>query len=65
MTKEIKELYKELSKQASQDGYYLIPKTFYEKLFNIIESLRDDIKRVRTSRDSWRSKYYGLKNDKP
>ena len=58
MEKNIKEIYKKLSEQASKDGYYLIPKSFYERLSNTIEELRINLKTARESREKWKIRYY-------
>lgn len=52
----IEKIYKELSKQASENGYYLIPKSFYEKLFNAIESLKSENNRLKEINNKLRKK---------
>ena len=63
MEEKLKKIYKKLSEQASKNGFYMIPKEFYAKLFNQIEQLRKDRDTARNSRDLWRSKYKELREE--
>lgn len=44
---EAKEVIKTISQHANGQGYYLIPKSFYERMFNLIDALRSENKRLR------------------
>ena len=63
MDEKLKKIYKKLSEQASKNGFYMIPKEFYTKLFNQIEQLRKDRDTARNSRDLWKSKYKELREE--
>jgi DNA replication initiation complex subunit (GINS family) len=63
MDENLKKIYQKLSRQATENGFYLIPKEFYAKLFNQIEQLRSDVNEARRSRDNWKAKYKEIKND--
>ncbi len=63
MEEKLKKIYKKLSEQASKNGFYMIPKEFYAKLFNQIEQLRKDRDTARNSRDLWKSKYKELREE--
>jgi len=62
INEEIKIVYKELSKIAEENGFYLMPTSFYNKMMNVIEKLKREIIRARNSRDNWRIKYERMKN---
>lgn len=61
MVKDLEQLYKELAAQASKDGYYLIPKTFYEKMFNALDEHKVEVKRVRDINEKLRGTIRELK----
>lgn len=63
MVKEIQEVYKEMSKQASDNGYYLIPKSFYEKLFNGLDSLKIENNRLKKINNRLRNDLKDKNND--
>ena len=44
---EAKDVVRTISQHANGQGYYLIPKSFYEKMFNLIDALRSENKRLR------------------
>ena len=58
---ETKEVYKEMSEIANNQGYYLIPKSYYEKMFDLIASQKQEIEKIKKSRDSWKSKLKEIK----
>ena len=43
-------------KIASENGFYLIPNKVYESMFNKIDYLESEIKRLKKSRDDWKRK---------
>ncbi len=61
---EEKELLNQFTEIAKKEGYVLLPKSYYERLFNGFEKLKREIKRARESRDNFRKKFYDLKNKK-
>jgi len=58
-----KRLLKQLTEIAKKEGYVLLPKSYYERLFNGFESLRRDLKRARDSRDKLKEKLKGEKKE--
>jgi hypothetical protein len=63
MEEKLKKIYKKLSEQASQNGFYMIPEEDYVELVNQMGQLRSDVNEARRSRDNWKSKYKEAKND--
>jgi len=51
-----KVLLKQLTEIANKEGYVLLPKSYYERLFNNFMKLERDIKRLRESRDKLKEK---------
>ena len=51
---EEEELQKQLTEIAKREGYVLLPKSYYERLFNGFEKLKRDIIRARESRDKYK-----------
>jgi len=58
---EEKELLKQLTEIAEKEGYVLLPKSYYARLFNGFEKLQREVKRARESRNKWRLKYESTK----
>lgn len=46
MDEKLKKIYKELSNQAKNNGFFLIPTEFYANLANTIDYLRSENKRL-------------------
>ena len=63
MDEKLKKIFQKLSRQATENGFYVIPKEFYAKLFNKLDQLRLDVEEARRSRDNWKAKYKEAKND--
>ncbi len=51
-----KQLLKQLTEIANKEGYVLLPKSYYARLFNGFQNLQRDLKRIRTSRDKLKEK---------
>ena len=48
---EEEELLKQLTEIANKEGYVLLPRSYYARLFNGFEKLKREVKRARDSRD--------------
>ena len=48
---EEKELIKRLTEIANKEAYVLIPRSYYERLFNSVQQLQKDLKTAREKRD--------------
>ena len=48
------ELLKQLTEIAKKEGYVLLPKSYYERLFNSFEKLKRDMIRAREARDKYK-----------
>ena len=59
-----KELLNQLTEIANKEGYVLLPKSYYERLFNSFEKLQRELNRARESRNNWKNKFKKLKNAK-
>ena len=57
------ELLKQFTEIANKEGYVLIPKSYYERLFNGFDKLKRSIDSARESRDNWKKKYTHLAED--
>jgi len=55
------ELQKQLTEIAKKEGYVLLPKSYYSRLFDGFEKLKREVKRARNGRDKWRDKYKELR----
>jgi len=53
---EEQQLQKQLTEIAKKEGYVLLPKSYYERLFNSFEKLKRELKRARDSRDKLKEK---------
>ena len=51
-----KQLLKQLTEIANKEGYVLIPRSLYERMFNAVEILREELEKSKKSRDSWKKK---------
>jgi len=56
------ELLKQLTEIAERESYVLLPKAYYEKLFNAFDRLKTDMIRARESRDKWKEEAKDLKS---
>ena len=56
------ELQKQLTEIAKREGYVLLPKSYYERLFNSFETLKRDIVRIRDARDEYKLELKTLKS---
>jgi hypothetical protein len=61
---EEKQLLQQLTEIAKKEGYVLLPKSYYERLFSSFEQLRVDLARVKKSRDRWKEELKTLKSRK-
>jgi len=61
---EEKQLLKQFTEIAKREGYVLLPKSYYERLFNGFAQLRIDLANARESRDKWKEKLKSLKSHK-
>jgi len=58
---EEKELQKQLEEIAKKEGYILLPKSYYERLFNNFAQLKVDVKTARDKRDKVKAELKELK----
>ena len=64
---EEKQLLKQLTEIANKEGFVLLPKSYYARLFNRFQQLKEDVKLAREKRDKLKEelKKWKKKNDSP
>jgi len=58
---EEKQLLKQLTEIANKEGYVLLPKSYYARLFNGFQQLKEDVKLARDKRDKLKEEIRELK----
>ena len=59
-----RQLHKQLVEIAEKQSYILLPRSYYEKLFNGFDKMKRDIIRAREARDKYKEELRTLKTNK-